>query len=194
VLWGPSRHLGSSTAANWVSFDLNVSCSSCWDYSLINTLKLKKKKSNRLNNNHVQCKTLRVVWLPKHALRDCSPCAPCPPSELLKRARLKNCMRTILFPQVHSLGNESHESQVCPAFTDVGQHSRNGWCIVDLNILICVTLSVLFLQDIRKFTSLAAGMLTYDITGPGQSDEAMPSYSDSVVNAATDDYMWESEW
>ena len=29
VLWGPSRHLGSSTAANWVSFDLNVSCSSC---------------------------------------------------------------------------------------------------------------------------------------------------------------------
>jgi len=43
VLWGPSRHLGSSTAANWVSFDLNVSCSSCWGYSLINTLKLKKK-------------------------------------------------------------------------------------------------------------------------------------------------------
>jgi len=39
------RHLGSSTAANWVSFDLNVSCSSCWGYSLINTLKLKK------NNN-----------------------------------------------------------------------------------------------------------------------------------------------
>ena len=23
VLWGPSRHLGSLTAANWVSFDLN---------------------------------------------------------------------------------------------------------------------------------------------------------------------------
>ena len=37
------RHLGSSTAANWVSFDLNISCSSCWGYSLINTLKLKKK-------------------------------------------------------------------------------------------------------------------------------------------------------
>jgi len=37
-------HLGSSTAANWVSFDLNVSCSSCWGYSLINTLKLKKKR------------------------------------------------------------------------------------------------------------------------------------------------------
>ena len=44
MLWGPSRHLGSSTAANWVSFDLNVSCSSCWGYSLINTLKLKKNK------------------------------------------------------------------------------------------------------------------------------------------------------
>jgi len=43
VLWGPSRNLGSSTAANWVSFDLNVSDSSCWGYSLINTLKLKKK-------------------------------------------------------------------------------------------------------------------------------------------------------
>ena len=33
----------SSTAANWVSFDFNVSYSSCWGYSLINTLKLKKK-------------------------------------------------------------------------------------------------------------------------------------------------------
>jgi len=39
-----SRHLGSSTAANWVSFDLNVSCSSCWGYSLVNTLKLKKNE------------------------------------------------------------------------------------------------------------------------------------------------------
>jgi len=29
VLWGPSRHLGSLTAANWGSFDFNVSCSSC---------------------------------------------------------------------------------------------------------------------------------------------------------------------
>ena len=27
VMWGPSRHLGSFTAANWVSF--NVSYSSC---------------------------------------------------------------------------------------------------------------------------------------------------------------------
>jgi len=26
---GPSRHLGSLTAANWVSFDFNVACSSC---------------------------------------------------------------------------------------------------------------------------------------------------------------------
>ena len=42
VLWGPSRHLGISTTANWVSFDFNVSYSSCWGYSLINTLKLKK--------------------------------------------------------------------------------------------------------------------------------------------------------
>ena len=43
LLWGPSRHLGSLTAATWVSFDFNVSYSSCWGYSLINTLKLKKK-------------------------------------------------------------------------------------------------------------------------------------------------------
>jgi len=42
VLWGPSRHLGSLTAANWVSFDFNVSYSSCWGYSLTNTLKLTK--------------------------------------------------------------------------------------------------------------------------------------------------------
>jgi len=37
-------HLGSLTAANWVSFDFNVSYSSCKGYSLINPLKLKKKK------------------------------------------------------------------------------------------------------------------------------------------------------
>ena len=36
------RHLGSITAANWVSFDFNDSYSSCWGYSLINTLKLNK--------------------------------------------------------------------------------------------------------------------------------------------------------
>ena len=30
------------SAANWVSFDFNVSYSSCWGYSLINTFKLKK--------------------------------------------------------------------------------------------------------------------------------------------------------
>jgi len=41
VLWGPSRHLGSLITANWVSFDFNVSYSSSWGYSLINTLKLK---------------------------------------------------------------------------------------------------------------------------------------------------------
>jgi len=34
--------LGSLTAANWVSFDFNVSYSSCWGYSLINTLFKKK--------------------------------------------------------------------------------------------------------------------------------------------------------
>jgi len=43
VMWGPSRHLGSLTAANWVSFDFNVAYSSCRGYSLINTLKFKKK-------------------------------------------------------------------------------------------------------------------------------------------------------
>ena len=42
VMWGPSRHLGSLTAANWVSFDFNVSYSSCWGQSLIITLQLKK--------------------------------------------------------------------------------------------------------------------------------------------------------
>jgi len=31
----------ANTAANWVSFDFNVSYSHCWGYSLINTLKLK---------------------------------------------------------------------------------------------------------------------------------------------------------
>ena len=36
-------HLGSLTGANWVSFDFNVSYSSCWGYSLINTSKFKKK-------------------------------------------------------------------------------------------------------------------------------------------------------
>jgi len=45
-MWAPSRHLGSLTAANWVSFDFKVSSSSCWGYSLINTLKLKKKFQN----------------------------------------------------------------------------------------------------------------------------------------------------
>jgi len=34
VMWGPSRHLGSLTAANWVHFNLNVSYSPCWGYSL----------------------------------------------------------------------------------------------------------------------------------------------------------------
>jgi len=47
VMWGPSRHLGSFTAANWVSFGFNVSYSSCGGYSLINTLKLKKSWSSK---------------------------------------------------------------------------------------------------------------------------------------------------
>ena len=34
-------HLGSLKVANWVSFDFNVSYSSCWGYSLINILKFK---------------------------------------------------------------------------------------------------------------------------------------------------------
>ena len=42
-LWGLSRHLGSLTTANWVSFDFNVSWSSCWGQSLIKILKSKKK-------------------------------------------------------------------------------------------------------------------------------------------------------
>ena len=40
-----SRHSGSLTAANWVSFDFNVAYSSRWGYSLINTLKLKKYRT-----------------------------------------------------------------------------------------------------------------------------------------------------
>jgi len=43
-MWGPSRNLGSLTAANWVSFNFNVSYSSCRGYSLINTLNFLKKK------------------------------------------------------------------------------------------------------------------------------------------------------
>jgi len=38
-----ARHLGSLTAANRVFLDFNVAYSTCWGYSLINTLKLKKK-------------------------------------------------------------------------------------------------------------------------------------------------------
>jgi len=48
------RHLESLTAANWVSFDFNVSYSSCWGYSLINTFKQKLKKvilHSKLSNN-----------------------------------------------------------------------------------------------------------------------------------------------
>jgi len=51
VLWGPPRHLGSLTDANWLSFDFDVSCSSCWGYSLINTLKFKKKSGDRSHSS-----------------------------------------------------------------------------------------------------------------------------------------------
>ena len=47
-MWDPSRRFGSLIAANWVSFDFNVAYSSCWGYSLINTLKLKKWKVTNL--------------------------------------------------------------------------------------------------------------------------------------------------
>ena len=48
---------GSLTAANWVSFDLNVSYSSCWGYSLINTLKLKKNQTSHVTRqmSHIMC-------------------------------------------------------------------------------------------------------------------------------------------
>ena len=66
MLWGPSRHLGSLTAANWVSFDFNVSYSSCWGYSLINTFKLKKGKriSGRSGDAQARrgcCATIRCL-------------------------------------------------------------------------------------------------------------------------------------
>jgi len=84
VLWGPSRHLETLTAANWVSFDFNVPYSSCWGYSLINTLKLKKNWSEKtawqkwrvqessprrgaarrcLRWANAPCLGLRVLWL-----------------------------------------------------------------------------------------------------------------------------------
>jgi len=44
---GLARHLWSLTAANWVSFDFNVSYSSCSGYSLINTLKKRKEKKKK---------------------------------------------------------------------------------------------------------------------------------------------------
>ena len=61
MLWGPSRHLGSLTAANWVSFDFNVSYSSCWGYSLINTFKLKKNWSETVEKDDSFLSCLAVV-------------------------------------------------------------------------------------------------------------------------------------
>jgi len=43
------------------TFDLNVSCSSCWGYSLINTLKLKKYMYIHI------CKyVLHIIWIEAH--------------------------------------------------------------------------------------------------------------------------------
>ena len=66
--WGPSRHLGSLTAANWVSFDFNVAYSSCWGYSLINTLKLKKKFNKIFSYPHKNPLHCRVN-VPDEAVR-----------------------------------------------------------------------------------------------------------------------------
>ena len=44
-------------SANWVSFDFNVAYSSCWGYSLINTLKLRKMEkrvANSVASRHVR--------------------------------------------------------------------------------------------------------------------------------------------
>ena len=44
-------------------------------------------------------------------------------------------------------------------------------------------------QDIHNFQTLAAGVLTTDISVPGQSDAVIGSYTDSVANSVTNDYM-----
>jgi len=64
VIWGPSRHFGSLTAANWVSFSFNVSYSSCWSYSLINTLKLKNIWWWRINTwtRYLSDKKVWCLW------------------------------------------------------------------------------------------------------------------------------------
>jgi len=65
------RHLGSSTAANWVSFDFNVSYSSCWGYSLINTLKLKNKthKSRHTAKGSTDETCSSWLWVEKSGMR-----------------------------------------------------------------------------------------------------------------------------
>ena len=55
-------NLRKSTAANWVSFDLNVSCSSCWGYSLINTLKLRKSLTEIPRNARGMVRASAVRW------------------------------------------------------------------------------------------------------------------------------------
>jgi len=61
-----SRHLGSSTTENWVSFDFNVVYSSRWGYSLINTLKLKKTR-NFVPRDVFQC----PWWAPSRCSQSC---------------------------------------------------------------------------------------------------------------------------
>jgi len=58
-----SSYLGSLTAANWVSFDFNVSYSSCWGYSLINTFKLVFfEKRNHAERSKQACWMMRGVF------------------------------------------------------------------------------------------------------------------------------------
>ena len=65
-----TRHLGSLTAANWVSFDFNVSCSSCWGSSLINTLKF-KKKTRETNQKTIEGTLNLLLAIPNKKNRNC---------------------------------------------------------------------------------------------------------------------------
>jgi len=76
VMWGPSRHLGSLTAANWVSFDFNVSYFSCRGYSLINILKskkIKKKLSLRFLSLSIASKNFwTLISILQHVVNSCT--------------------------------------------------------------------------------------------------------------------------
>ena len=58
-----SRYLGRLTAANWVSFDFNVSYSSCWGYSLINTLKKRRKKESVSSKTQATAQRSRTMHM-----------------------------------------------------------------------------------------------------------------------------------